>query len=121
MKKILKIAAIGALVLLPVLSFAQTEAGKPVEGLPPDVGFVPPSGGVQQVVDIIDAISRVMLYGLLVLAGVFIVYAAYLYLTAAGDAEKVKHASNVIIYAAVAIGVGLLSRVVVAIARGLVQ
>ncbi len=80
-----------------------------------------PSGtGINQVIAIINTLSLWMLYGLLVVAGVFIVYAAYLYLTAAGDSEKVKSASNVIIYAVVAIGVGLLSRVIVAIAKGLV-
>jgi len=81
---------------------------------------VPSGTGINQVIAIINTLSLWMLYGLLVVAGVFIVYAAYLYLTAAGDSEKVKSASNVIIYAVVAIGVGLLSRVIVAIAKGLV-
>jgi len=103
---------ITALALLPLLALATSHLG---------VDFVVPSGtGINQVIAIINTLSLWMLYGLLVVAGVFIVYAAYLYLTAAGDSEKVKSASNVIIYAVVAIGVGLLSRVIVAIAKGLV-
>ena len=109
MKKIGSIA-ITALTLLPLLALAQAP------------GFVQPSGtGIEQIIKIIDRISLWLLYGLLTVAVVFIVYAAYLYLTAAGDPEKVKSASNVIIYAVVAIGVALLSRVIVAIAKALVQ
>lgn len=112
MKK-LKIVAVTALTLLPLLAMATSHQG---------ATFVTPEGtGIDQVIAIINTLSLWLLYGLLVLAGLFIVYAAYLYLTAAGDPEKVKSASNVIIYAVVAIGVGLLSRVIVAIAKSLVQ
>lgn len=124
MKKLQIAAALTALTILPVLAFAQVVPPKSggAGNIPSDVGFVQPSGtGIQQIIGIIDTVSRLMLYALLILSGLFIVYAAYLYLTAAGDGEKVKSASNVIIYAAVAIAVGLLSRVIVAIARGLVQ
>lgn len=115
MKKFQIAAAATAIAILPLLAMAQV-------GIPGNIQFVQPKGtGVQQIVDILDTISKLMLYALLVLAGIFIVYAAYLYLTAAGDPEKVKSASNVIIYAAVAIGVGLLSRVIVAIAQSLVK
>lgn len=107
--------AITALALLPLLAMAQSP-------VPANVDFVPvgPGGGFSTVIGIVEKLSLWMLYGLLVLAGVFIVYAAYLYLTAAGSEDKVKSASNVIIYAVVAIGVGLLSQVIVAIAKGLV-
>lgn len=113
MKKIQIAATLAALTILPMLVMAQT---------PPPINFVPVQGeGIDQVVNIIKNIGRWMLYALLILAGIFIVYAAYLYLTAAGDTTKVKHASDVIIYAAVAIGVGLLSQVIVAIAQALVD
>jgi len=40
----------------------------------------------------------------------FILYAAFIYLTAGGDPEKVKTASNQLIYAAVAIAVALVAQ-----------
>lgn len=47
---------------------------------------------------------------LIVLTVVFVLVAAYKYLTAAGDPEKVKSASHMLIYAAVAIVVALFAR-----------
>ena len=39
----------------------------------------------------------------------YILYAAYKYLTAAGDAEKIKEANHTLIYALVAVGVAILA------------
>jgi magnesium-transporting ATPase (P-type) len=47
---------------------------------------------------------------LLVLTIVFVIWAAFLYLTAAGDPEKVKAAGHTLLYAAVAIIVGLIAK-----------
>ncbi len=47
---------------------------------------------------------------LILLVIVFVIVAAYRYLTAAGDPEKVKSASNTLIYAAIAVIVALLAR-----------
>lgn len=49
---------------------------------------------------------------LMIVAVVFILIAAFRYLTAAGDPEKVKKANHSLIYAAIAIAVGLLSRAI---------
>lgn len=49
---------------------------------------------------------------LIILAVVFILVAAFRYLTAGGDPEKVKGASHSLIYAAVAIVVAILARAV---------
>lgn len=98
--------------LLPLLALAQIDR-------PEDVPQI--TGDIDKVTEVLGRISNYMLFGLLTISGIFIIYAAYLYLTASGDAEKVKHASSVIIYAAVAIGVGLLSKVIVAIAIGLIK
>lgn len=110
MKK-LGITAFTVLTLLPLLAMAQPAA-------PDQVQFA--SGGIETVIKVINTIANYLMFALLALAGLFIVYAAYLYLTAAGDPEKVKSASNVIIYAVVAIGVGLLSKVIVTIATALI-
>ena len=54
------------------------------------------------------------LFGLLTaLAVIFILFAAYLYLTAGGDDEKIKKAKSMIIYALVAVAIGLLARALV--------
>lgn len=97
MNKILKTGIIISS-LLPILAFAQV-------GITP----VTPTENIN-VADLINSISGWALGLLIALAGLFVIYAAYLYLTAAGDEEKVKQAKNVLIYAAVAIAVGLLSR-----------
>lgn len=47
---------------------------------------------------------------LVILAIIFVLWAAFKYLTAAGDPEKVKSASHSLIYAAVAIVVAILAR-----------
>ena len=47
---------------------------------------------------------------LIILAVIMAVYAAFIYLTAAGDAEKVKRANHLLIYIAVAIVVALIAK-----------
>ena len=47
---------------------------------------------------------------LIVLTIIFVLYAAFLYLTAAGDPEKVKGASHTLLYAAVAVIVALIAK-----------
>ena len=79
-----------------------------------------PGPGTQRLINIINRLTNWLLGLLITLAVVFIIYAAYLYLTAAGNEENVGKAKNVIIYAAIAIAVGLLSRVIVFLVRGLI-
>ena len=61
------------------------------------------------------------LFGLLLaIAALFVFYAAYLYLTAAGNEDNVKKARSYIIYAVVAIVVAFLSRTVIALVREII-
>jgi len=108
MKNLIKIG-IALSLLAPLAGFAQG-------GITP----VNPLSEQTNIITIIDRVSQWALGLLLVLAAVFIIYAAYLYLTAAGNEENVGKAKNVIIYAAIAIAVGLLSRVIVFLVRGLI-
>ena len=108
MKNLIKIG-IALSLLAPLAGFAQG-------GITP----VNPLSEQTNIITIIDRVSKWALGLLLVLAAVFIIYAAYLYLTAAGNEENVGKAKNVIIYAAIAIAVGLLSRVIVFLVRGLI-
>lgn len=47
-----------------------------------------------------------------ILAVIFILYAGFLYLTAAGDAEKVKKASTQLLYSVIAVAVALFATVI---------
>ena len=106
---ILKQIAIIGLTALPFMAGAQEVQPIPASTNP-----------LQQIFGILDRLTNWLLTALLVLAGLFIVFAAYEYLTAAGNEEKVKSAKNIIIYAVVAIGIGLLAKVIVALARSLI-
>lgn len=61
-------------------------------------------------VGLICTIAGWLFVFLVVLTVVFIILAAFNYLTASGDPEKVKNASRQLIYAAVAIVVAVLAR-----------
>lgn len=112
LKKIAAIGGVAVMALLPLLAAAQTPIvePKPVTGDP-----------LQQLFGILNTLTNWLLTALIVLAGIFVVYAGYKYLLAAGDPEAVGTAKNVLIYAAVAVAVGLLAKVIVAIAQALVK
>ena len=57
---------------------------------------------------------------LIALSVLFVIYAAFIYLTAGGDPKNVENAKNIIIYAVVAIVIALMANVVKSIAIGLV-
>lgn len=90
--------SVGLLALLPLLTFA-VPADAPAQELTIDRVFAI----LKQLINWIFAL-------LLVVSTFFIFYAAYLYLTAAGDPEKVKSANNQLIYAAVAIAVAFVAQ-----------
>ena len=50
---------------------------------------------------------------LLAIAVIFILYSAFLYLTSGGDEEKVKKAKSYLVYAIIAVAIGLLARGIV--------
>lgn len=60
-----------------------------------------------------------MLGILLVLGVIFVIYAAFLYLTSGGDEGKVGKAKSFIIYAIIAIIVGVLAKTIIGLAQGL--
>lgn len=114
MKNILKFigtaSAVGA--SLPLSAFAQPVLGQsPIQ----EVGdLLGPQG-------IICTIFR-WLFGILVLVAIiFILLAAFKYVTAGGDAEKVKEANRQILFAAIAVVIAFVARSVPAIVITLVQ
>lgn len=73
-----------------------------------------------KVFDIIDVLSQ-YLFGLLVAVTVFFVlYAAWLYLNSGGETEGTTAARSYLIYAAVAIAVGLFARALPAIVDSII-
>lgn len=64
----------------------------------------------RDVVRILNRLANWMFIILLAVAVIMIIIAAYKYLTAGGDESKVSSAHKTLIYALVAIGVGLLAK-----------
>ncbi len=77
--------------------------------------------GPDYFVGLINLVANWMFTILLVVAVVFIVWAAYSYLTSSGDSEKVSAAHKALLYAAVAVAVGVLARGFVYIVRNTVE
>lgn len=105
MKKISALGAILIITVLPTLVLAQSGIA-PVP-VPQDVGL----GNL--IVTIINFVFGVFL----AVAALFIIYAAYLYLTSGGDPEKRKSANGWLIWAIVAIVVAFISRTIVTVVR----
>lgn len=92
-----------SLIALPLLSLAQVTAFPPVNA---PVSSITSLSAVNRV--IVNIVNWVM--GLFFVAAVlFIFYAAYLFLNAAGNPDQLQHAKDQLIYAIVAIVVALLA------------
>lgn len=114
MKKVINFAkefspSILALVL-PAMAFAQNV---PVPVAPNQANV--PQGNINSLQSVLQLMCTVFAWAfwfLIVLAIIFIIVAAFKYLTASGDPEKVKGAGTMLIYTAVAIVVALLARAI---------
>lgn len=93
--------------VLPALTFAQSAPGN--EGGVPGATNIT---NLQSILNLLCVIFAWAFYFLIVLAVIFIIIAAFRYLTAAGDPEKVKGAGQMLLYTAVAVGVALLARAI---------
>jgi threonine/homoserine/homoserine lactone efflux protein len=105
-------AIVSAMVVFPIIAMAQvTPPSGIITGY--DTGT---SGGL---VGIIRTATS-WLFGILLLAAVvFLIYAAFLYLTSGGDEEKTKKAKSYVIYAVIAIAIGLLAQGIIALVYSL--
>ncbi|MDP3901416.1 MAG: hypothetical protein Q8Q37_00360 [bacterium] len=108
MKKITSIITTGLVLATPFLGLAQQQ-----QPLPPR--------DLNAIMAIFTNITNWLFAFLLVLATIFVIIAAFNYLTAGGDDEKIKGAHKIILYAAVAIAVGLLAKSVEFIVRQLIN
>jgi len=96
------------LALSPALAFAQSAAPTKIQvpvGKPPLVG-----ASFEGIIGIITQLINWLFIVLLVLAVLFIIMAAFSYLTAGGDEEKVAAAHKKVIYAVVAVAVAFLAQ-----------
>jgi hypothetical protein len=100
MKKVLASLTLGMLLVAPAMALAQSDAG--------DVA--------QDSTDVYKIINSVInwAFAILLIGAVFvIIMAAFLFLTSAGDEDKVKKARNYILYAIVAIVVAFLAKALI--------
>ena len=98
-KKTVFAASATALAALPFLAFGQSFT-------PPPPTSITSVSAVTNVLSRIVGFMQVLLFAA---AGVFIVLAAFQYLTAGGDEEKVKEARQKLVYAMIAIAIGLVA------------
>jgi hypothetical protein len=106
------VRALMGLSLLLAVSFLAL----PVYGQTPGSLTAPaPAGNINTVDDVfvlINQIFNILFWLLIVLAALFIIWAAFTYLTAAGDSEKITKANHRVIFAAVAVVVGVLAKAI---------
>ncbi len=97
MKKLTNKILTLALAAAPALAFGQNQ--------PPQARI----GSVDDILRIVDRIINILGGLFFAAAVIYIFFAAYLYLTAAGDPEKLTKAKNQLIYAIIGIAVGLVA------------
>ncbi len=120
MKKSLKtvfvLLGIGALVVIPLLSVNA-------DVVSPDIPGVPKSkiDTESKVLGILKSVISMVYTVFFILAILFVLLAAYQYLTSGGDSKKVEEAKTKIIYAAVAIAVALIATGFSSIIKGFVE
>jgi len=102
-KIIASVIAISVVMPLASVVYAQPSTGLNLPGANTNITTV--SGAV----DIIRGVVRWIYVIFFIIAVLFIIFAAFTYLTAGGDPEKTTKAKNQLIYAAVAIAVALLA------------
>ena len=104
-----QLAGIGLAILSPALALATnapTLPGTDIQG---------PEGVFKVICSLVNWLFAV----LVLIAVIFVFIAAFRYLTTAGEPEKLSKANKTLVYAAVAIGVALLARVVPMMVAGL--
>lgn len=96
MKKLLLTSVLVSLLILPVIGLTQAV---PIETAPK----LNPIQVIERIIDVVFTI-------LLIFAALMIIVAAYLFISAQGDPEKVKTARNFVLYAVIGVIVAFLAR-----------
>jgi len=108
MRKLSTRVAAAAVTLMPAVTLAQETLPSPISS-PGDF------------VTLLGTVASWMFTIFLALAVLFLIYAAFLYLTAAGNESRVGNAKNVLIYSVVAIVIALLAGGIVPLIRGVIE
>ena len=106
MKSLAKIKTAVLLYLFPLIVKAAGLESKPPE-------TIISREGASGILDLLVLATNWLFGVLLVVAVIFILLAAYYFLFSGGETEKVSKAKNMLIYAAIAVAVGTLSRGIV--------
>lgn len=120
-KKIFAVLSISALIAIPFIGITHAQEFTPPANQQTEVQGPPEilQGGFSDVIQIIRRLTNWLFTILLLLAVVFIIMAAYTYLSSGGG-EGVEKAHKMIVYAMVALAVGFLSRGIVYVVEELV-
>ena len=102
MNKFSKVALITAVVLLPVLAFAVTGTG---------ITEIKPLAQDKPIGDLISTVINWATCLLIALSTLFILFAAFQYVTAGAEPDNVGKAKTTIMYAVIGVVVALLSQV----------
>lgn len=105
--KIIAGSIIGLTAVMPFMALAQA----------PSVPQLETVGGVTS---FLDRIVNYLFGIFLVIAVIMIIYAAFLYLTAAGKEDQLNKAKTTIIYAVIAIVVAVVARSLVVLVRNII-
>lgn len=108
MKKVLSVALSTSLVLLPLVALGQ------VQTLP---------SGPQTIGDflaLLDKLANWLFSILLIVAVVFIVYAAFKFVTAGGNPGEIEQARHMVLYAVIGIVIAVAAKGFVAVAKSFV-
>lgn len=98
--------------LAPIITFAQVTFDGPTyhTGVTASSGTSAPVTSVQGLINLLCRAFDYMFYFLLALALIMGLVAAFNYVTAGDNAEKVSKANKIILYTAIAVAVALLAR-----------
>ena len=114
MKKVLASAILAASLVLPLAGLAQVTPELPPESAPT---VITTAGGL---IDLIERIGNWVFAFLLAVAGVFLIYAGFLWVTAGGSPENVTKARTMLINALIGVAIALLARGAIAVVRGVI-
>jgi len=119
MKKVLASLTLTALLLVPAMASAWCIFGV---GTTCGQSSVQPGEAPQaDVMEILDSLTNWLFAILLIVAAIFIIVAAFNFVTAAGDPDKTKTARNFVLYALIGVLVGFAAKGLVMLVSNIVQ
>ncbi|MBA7695807.1 hypothetical protein ES703_104446 [subsurface metagenome] len=113
MKKVLPALLLVSLLAVPVISLAG------YEGETPDQEQQELISSGQELIDLIDNIANWVFVALLALAGIFLIIAGFMWVTAGGNVESTTKARQMLINALIGVAIGLGAKGLIAVVKSL--